>query len=134
MALTATPKSAPTRYTTAYLIAEDVVDDIAVLLLNGGFRITAASFTRKGQIPHFTVQSSDSDSRMVNAGLTEREMQVLTFISKGLSNPDIGKCLFLSEDTIKTHCRRLFRKLQVHDRAHAVAVGYERGLLGQAAA
>lgn len=56
--------------------------------------------------------------------LTEREIQVLTGMSRGRSNSEIGKELFLSEDTVKTHARRLFRKLGAADRAQAVAVGY----------
>ena len=56
--------------------------------------------------------------------LTEREVQVLTGMSRGRSNSEIGKELFLSEDTVKTHARRLFRKLGAADRAQAVAVGY----------
>ena len=61
--------------------------------------------------------------------LTEREMQVLTGMSRGRSNAEIGKELFLSEDTVKTHARRLFRKLGAADRAQAVAVGFRSGLV-----
>jgi DNA-binding NarL/FixJ family response regulator len=61
--------------------------------------------------------------------LTEREMQVLTGMSRGRSNSEIGKELFLSEDTVKTHARRLFRKLGAADRAQAVAVGFRWGLV-----
>jgi len=61
--------------------------------------------------------------------LSERETQVLSGMSRGLSNGDIGRELFLSEDTIKTHARRLFRKLRAADRAQAVAVGLRAGLI-----
>ncbi len=61
--------------------------------------------------------------------LTEREMQVLRGMSQGKSNSQIGRELYLSEDTIKTHARRLFHKLGVQDRAQAVAHGFRRGLL-----
>jgi DNA-binding NarL/FixJ family response regulator len=61
--------------------------------------------------------------------LTEREIQVLTGMSQGKSNAQIGRDLFLSEDTVKTHARRLFRKLGVNDRAHAVASGFRLGLV-----
>ena len=61
--------------------------------------------------------------------LTERERQVLDGMSRGCSNADIGRELFLSEDTIKTHARRLFRKLQAADRAQAVALGFRWGFL-----
>lgn len=61
--------------------------------------------------------------------LTEREGQVLDGMSRGRSNAAIGRELYLSEDTIKTHARRLFRKLGANDRAQAVAVGYRMGLI-----
>lgn len=61
--------------------------------------------------------------------LTERESQVLLGMSQGKSNGEIGRALFLSEDTVKTHARRLFRKLGVGDRAQAVASGFRRGLV-----
>jgi DNA-binding NarL/FixJ family response regulator len=74
-------------------------------------------------------------SAVVGAGrgpqpsLTERELQVLTGMSRGRSNAEIGKELYLSEDTVKTHARRLFRKLSAADRAQAVAVGFRWGLV-----
>jgi DNA-binding NarL/FixJ family response regulator len=61
--------------------------------------------------------------------LTEREQQVLRGMSQGKSNAEIGRALYLSEDTVKTHARRLFRKLGVNDRAQAVALGFRRGLV-----
>jgi DNA-binding NarL/FixJ family response regulator len=61
--------------------------------------------------------------------LTERELQVLRGMSQGKSNGQIGRDLYLSEDTVKTHARRLFRKLEVNDRAQAVALGFRRGLV-----
>ncbi len=61
--------------------------------------------------------------------LSERETQVLDGMSRGMSNGEIGRELYLSEDTIKTHARRLFRKLRASDRAQAVAVGLRAGLI-----
>ena len=61
--------------------------------------------------------------------LTEREMQVLRGMAAGKSNAQIGRELYLSEDTIKTHARRLFRKMRVNDRAQAVASGFRYGLV-----
>lgn len=69
------------------------------------------------------------DSGDASVRLTEREMQVLRGMSQGKSNGQIGRELFLSEDTVKTHARRLFRKLGVRDRAQAVAHGFRRGLV-----
>jgi DNA-binding NarL/FixJ family response regulator len=62
--------------------------------------------------------------------LTERELQVLRGMADGKSNAEIGRDLFVSEDTVKTHARRLFRKLGARDRAHAVASGFRAGLVG----
>ena len=61
--------------------------------------------------------------------LTKRETEVLIGMSHGRSNAQIGADLFLSEDTVKTHARRLFRKLAAADRAQAVAIGLRRGLI-----
>jgi DNA-binding CsgD family transcriptional regulator len=61
--------------------------------------------------------------------LSEREHQVLYWISHGMTNPQIGKQIYVSEDTVKTHCRRMFKKLGAKDRAHAVRRGFELGLL-----
>src|SRR6266702_2994925 len=61
--------------------------------------------------------------------LTERELQVLHGMADGKSNAEIGRDLFVSEDTVKTHARRLFRKLGARDRAHAVAAGFRAGLV-----
>ena len=61
--------------------------------------------------------------------LTERELQVLRGMADGKSNAEIGRELFVSEDTVKTHARRLFRKLGARDRAHAVAAGFRAGLV-----
>jgi DNA-binding NarL/FixJ family response regulator len=60
---------------------------------------------------------------------TVREVQVLQLISDGLVNREIGQHLFLSEETVKSHVRHLLAKLQARSRAHAVAVGFRRGLI-----
>lgn len=64
-----------------------------------------------------------------SVALTERELQVLRGMADGRSNAEIGRELFVSEDTVKTHARRLFRKLGARDRAHAVAAGFRAGLV-----
>ena len=61
--------------------------------------------------------------------LTERELQVLHGMSEGKSNAAIGRDLYLSEDTVKTHARRLFSKVGAKDRAHAVMLALRQGLL-----
>lgn len=61
--------------------------------------------------------------------LTSREIQVLVGIANGLDNGEIGRALFLSEDTIKSHVRGLFRKLGARNRAHAVRLAFDVGVL-----
>lgn len=60
---------------------------------------------------------------------TAREIEVLQLVSEGLVNREIGVRLFLSEETVKSHVRHLLAKLQARSRAHAVAVGFRRGLI-----
>ena len=61
--------------------------------------------------------------------LSAREVQVLRLVALGRTNADIGKELFISEATVKTHLLHIYAKLGVNDRAAAVATAYERGLL-----
>ena len=61
---------------------------------------------------------------------TLREVEVLQLVSDGLVNREIGVRLFLSEETVKSHVRHLLAKLKARSRAHAVAVGFRRGLIG----
>jgi DNA-binding NarL/FixJ family response regulator len=60
---------------------------------------------------------------------TPREIEVLQLISDGLVNREIGGRLYPSEETVKSHVRHLLAKLQARSRAHAVAVGFRRGLI-----
>ena len=62
--------------------------------------------------------------------LTERELQVLSAIAHGGTNRDVARELLVSEATVKTHLLRIYPKLGVRDRAAAVRVAFERGLLG----
>jgi len=61
--------------------------------------------------------------------LSAREREVLEGLAAGFSNAEIGRQMYLSEDTVKTHARRLYRKLDATDRAAAVANGFRWGLL-----
>ncbi|WP_188191773.1 response regulator [Nonomuraea sp. SYSU D8015] len=63
------------------------------------------------------------------ATLTPREVEVLTLMGRGLSNAELAGVLCLSETTVKTHVARIFAKLGLRDRAQAVVVAYETGLV-----
>ncbi|WP_107657289.1 response regulator [Nocardia suismassiliense] len=63
--------------------------------------------------------------------LSPREIDVLHAVADGLSNPEIGQRLTIAEATVKTHLLRIFAKLDVNDRTHAVVVALDRGLLSR---
>ncbi len=62
-------------------------------------------------------------------GITARELEILTLIARGFSNREIATQLFVSENTVKTHCARTFDKLGAARRTQAVRRGKELGLL-----
>ena len=61
--------------------------------------------------------------------LTEREVEVLRLVARGLSNQEIGEELFVSPTTAKTHVSRLLMKLAARDRAQLIVIAYETGLV-----
>jgi DNA-binding NarL/FixJ family response regulator len=80
---------------------------------------------RRGAVIPFTPPST----REVGQDPTAREIEVLQLVADGLVNREIGERLFLSEETVKSHVRHLLATLQARSRAHAVAVGFRRGLI-----
>jgi DNA-binding NarL/FixJ family response regulator len=81
-------------------------------------RSVIAQFTRGGrQLPPPAMET-----------LTPREKDVFRLIAAGLSNAEIGRELFISDTTVKTHVTRLLQKLEVRDRAQAIVMAYQCGL------
>jgi NarL family two-component system response regulator LiaR len=68
-------------------------------------------------------------SRQQTLGITARELEILNLIARGFSNREIATQLFVSENTVKTHCARTFDKLGAARRTQAVQRGKELGLL-----
>lgn len=102
-----------------YLFKSVVEDELvdAIREINAGRR-----YLPKGVAERLHEHRSD-------AHLTRREDEILDLLGKGLSNRELGQVLGISEDTIKTHLKSLFRKLDVSDRAEAVREGLRRGFI-----
>ena len=76
-----------------------------------------------------TVPFAPNTVQQQATGITARELEILTLVARGLSNREIATQLFVSENTVKTHCSRAFDKLGAARRTQAVQRGKELGLL-----
>jgi DNA-binding NarL/FixJ family response regulator len=61
--------------------------------------------------------------------LTSREQEMLRLVAEGLTNREIGQRLSISEETVKVHVRNIYGRIQARSRAHAVAIGFRRGMV-----
>jgi DNA-binding NarL/FixJ family response regulator len=94
-----------------------------------GDTLVAPVITRR-LIEEFCRRPSARDARTRELrDLTPREVEVLTLIGRGLSNAEIAASLVVAETTVKTHLARILSKLDLRDRAQAVVVAYETGLV-----
>jgi DNA-binding NarL/FixJ family response regulator len=94
----------------------------AVRTVAAGEALLSPSVTRS-VIAHFTRQQRQPPPAAL-ATLTARETDVFRLIAAGLSNAEIGRELFISDTTVKTHVTRLLQKLDVRDRAQAIVLAY----------
>jgi DNA-binding CsgD family transcriptional regulator len=76
-----------------------------------------------------TASFAPNAARQQTLGITARELEILTLVARGFSNREIATQLFVSENTVKTHCARAFDKLGAARRTQAVQRGKELGLL-----
>ncbi|MGN6678204.1 MAG: response regulator transcription factor [Streptosporangiaceae bacterium] len=101
----------------------------AVRVVAAGDALLAPSVTRR-LIAEFASQGRVAPRVPVNlAVLTPRETEVLRLIARGLSNAEISETLVIAEQTTKTHVGRILGKLDLRDRAQAVVLAYESGLV-----
>ncbi len=105
----------------------ELIDGIRVVA--AGQSLLAPRVTRRIIERFVAQQPSDPALRRRADGLSEREQEVLRLIAQGLSNAEIGGALFVGEATIKSHVSHILDKLGARDRAQAVALGYEAGLI-----
>ncbi len=101
----------------------------AIRTVAAGESLLAPAVTRRLIERYVSRPPSDTARRERFAALTDRELEVLQLITRGLSNAEIGARLFLSEATVKTHVTRILSKLGVRDRVQAVVLAYETGLV-----
>ena len=99
----------------------------AVRTVAGGEALLAPAVLRRLVDQHVSTPAPPDAARL--SGLTEREVDVLRLIGRGASNSEIAQNLWVAETTVKTHVTRIFRKLDIRDRAQAVVVAYETGLV-----
>jgi DNA-binding NarL/FixJ family response regulator len=104
----------------------------AVRVVAAGEALLAPEVTQR-LIAHYLATgptaAADQDRPAVLAALTPRETEVLRLVGRGLSNREIAEQLYVVEQTAKTHVSRVFAKLGLRDRAQAVVVAYETGLV-----
>ena len=100
----------------------------AIRVIAAGEALLSPSITRR-LIADYARRPPTSERPAALAELTPRELEVLRFVARGLSNSDVARRLVLGEATIKTHVARIFQKLNLHDRAQAVVLAYESGLV-----
>jgi DNA-binding NarL/FixJ family response regulator len=99
----------------------------AVRTVAGGEALLAPTVLRRLVDQHARAAAPPDNERF--SALTDREVEVLRLIGRGQSNADIAQALWVAESTVKTHVTRIFRKLDLRDRAQAVVLAYETGLL-----
>jgi DNA-binding NarL/FixJ family response regulator len=107
---------------------EQLVDAIRVVA--GGEALLSPTITRR-VIEEFVRRPPESVRKPPPelGELTSRELEILRFIARGLSNAEIAKEAFVSETTVKTHVARILMKLRLRDRVQAVVFAYETGLV-----
>jgi two-component system NarL family response regulator len=115
-----------------YLLKEISIEEVAtaVRAVHNGQSLISPSMASKLLNEFATMVRKDDERQQVPAPrLTDREMEVLRLVAKGLNNRDIAKKLFISENTVKNHIRNILEKLQLHSRMEAVVYAVREKLL-----
>jgi DNA-binding NarL/FixJ family response regulator len=119
---------------SGYLLKDIPLDEVAdaVRAVHGGQSLINPSMAGK-LLTEFATLARRGDGERAQElpapRLTEREMQVLKLVARGMNNRDIAKELFISENTVKNHVRNILEKLQIHSRMEAVMVAVREKLI-----
>ena len=119
---------------SGYLLKDIPLDEVAdaVRAVHGGQSLINPSMAGKLLTEFATLARRDDGERVQEVPaprLTEREMQVLKLVARGMNNRDIAKELFISENTVKNHVRNILEKLQIHSRMEAVMIAVREKLI-----
>ena len=119
---------------SGYLLKDLPLDEVAetVRAVHGGQSLINPSMAGKLLTEFATLakrETSEQVQEIPPPKLTEREMQVLRLVARGMNNRDIAKELFISENTVKNHVRNILEKLQIHSRMEAVMVAVREKLI-----
>jgi DNA-binding NarL/FixJ family response regulator len=115
---------------SGFLLKDAGADELlhAVRVVAAGEALLSPTITRR-LIADYARRPPPSRQPAQLARLTPRELEVLRLVARGLSNTQIAQQLVLGDATVKTHVARIFQKLDLHDRAQAVVLAYESGLV-----
>jgi DNA-binding NarL/FixJ family response regulator len=115
---------------SGFLLKDTPPDDLveAIRVVAAGEALLSPSITRK-LLEEFTRTPAAPQPVDGLGELTERELEVLRELARGLSNAEIATALFVSETTVKTHISHILTKLELRDRVQAVVIAYESGLV-----
>ncbi len=118
---------------SGFLLKRTPADDLiaGIKVVAEGDSLLSPSVTRRliNEFAHTSTSPAEADPSGKLDSLTEREMEVLQLVSKGLSNQEIADEFVLSEGTVKTHVKRILAKLEVRDRTQAVIFAYNAGII-----
>jgi two-component system NarL family response regulator len=121
---------------SGYLLKDIPLDEVAdtVRAVHGGQSLINPSMAGKlltefAALAKRDEEDADRAQEVPAPRLTDREMQVLKLVARGMNNRDIAKDLFISENTVKNHVRNILEKLQIHSRMEAVMVAVREKLI-----
>jgi DNA-binding NarL/FixJ family response regulator len=114
-----------------YLLKEISIEEVAAAIraVHGGQSLISPSMASKLLTEFASMIKRDDRAQLPTPRLTDREMEVLKLVAKGLNNRDIARELFISENTVKNHIRNILEKLQLHSRMEAVVYAVREKLL-----